>query len=73
MTNIAATNECNFDDLGLREKLLRGIYAYGFERPLSSQALILEMAMLGRHVCVQAHSGIFNCKFAHSSSSPSMR
>lgn len=23
----------NFDDMNLKEKLLRGVYAYGFEKP----------------------------------------
>ena len=29
----------NFEALGLREDLLRGIYAYGFERPSAIQLL----------------------------------
>lgn len=27
----------SFDDLGLREELLRGIYAYGFNKPSAVQ------------------------------------
>mmetsp|Transcript_67479 Transcript_67479/g.180293 ORF Transcript_67479/g.180293 Transcript_67479/m.180293 type:complete len:88 (-) Transcript_67479:77-340(-) len=27
----------NFDDMGLREELLRGIFAYGFEKPSAIQ------------------------------------
>ncbi len=27
----------NFDDMGLREDLLRGIFAYGFEKPSAIQ------------------------------------
>lgn len=27
----------NFDDMNLREELLRGIYAYGFEKPSAIQ------------------------------------
>jgi translation initiation factor 4A len=28
---------CNFDEMKLREELLRGIYAYGFENPTAIQ------------------------------------
>lgn len=35
-TNCATVVE-NFDDMNLKENLLRGIYAYGFEKPSAIQ------------------------------------
>lgn len=35
-----------FDALGLREELLRGIYAYGFERPSAIQQVQLFSVLL---------------------------
>jgi translation initiation factor 4A len=35
-TNILTKTE-SFDDMNLNEKLLRGIYAYGFEKPSAIQ------------------------------------
>ena len=33
----------NFDDMNLREELLRGIYAYGFEKPSAIQQRAIGM------------------------------
>ena len=46
-----------FDELGLREDLLRGIYAYGFERPSAIQQRAIKPIVKGRDVIAQAQSG----------------
>eukprot|EP01147_Barroeca_monosierra_P001461 gene1461-4620_t len=46
-----------FDALGLREDLLRGIYAYGFERPSAIQQRAIRPIVKGRDVIAQAQSG----------------
>merc|ERR1712084_206019 len=46
-----------FDDMELREDLLRGIYAYGFEKPSAIQQKAVKPMMLGRDVIAQAQSG----------------
>jgi ATP-dependent RNA helicase len=43
--------------MGLREELLRGIYAYGFERPSAIQQRALKTIVQGRDVIAQAQSG----------------
>ncbi|CAL1281027.1 unnamed protein product [Larinioides sclopetarius] len=49
----------NFDDMNLREELLRGIYAYGFEKPsaIQQRAIIPCIKALGLDVIAQAQSG----------------
>jgi len=47
----------SFDDLGLREELLRGIYAYGFNKPSAVQQRAILPIMKGRDVIVQSQSG----------------
>lgn len=47
----------NFDDMKLKEKLLRGIYGYGFERPSAIQKRAIMPCILGRDVIAQAQSG----------------
>ncbi|WAR28730.1 IF4A2-like protein [Mya arenaria] len=47
----------NFDDMSLREELLRGIYAYGFEKPSAIQARAILPCIKGRDVIAQAQSG----------------
>lgn len=42
-----------FDALGLREDLLRGIYAYGFERPSAIQQRAIRPIVKGRDVIAQ--------------------
>merc|ERR1711990_356636 len=47
----------NFDDMGLREDLLRGIYAYGFEKPSAIQQRAIIPILRGHDVIAQAQSG----------------
>jgi len=47
----------NFDNMGLLEDLLRGIYAYGFERPSAIQQRAILPLCKGRDVIAQAQSG----------------
>jgi len=46
-----------FDELGLREDLLRGIYAYGFEKPSAVQQRAIQPIIAGRDVIAQSQSG----------------
>lgn len=47
----------NFDDMGLKEELLRGIYAYGFEKPSAIQQRAIMPCIKGHDVTAQAQSG----------------
>ena len=47
----------NFDEMGLREDLLRGIYAYGFEKPSAIQQRAIVPCIKGYDVIAQAQSG----------------
>lgn len=47
----------NFDSMNLKEDLLRGIYAYGFENPSAIQARAIVPIMRERDVIAQAQSG----------------
>ena len=55
-TNWAEVTD-NFDDMKLREDLLRGIYAYGFEKPSAIQQRAIVPCITGRDVIAQAQSG----------------
>jgi len=46
-----------FDDIGLREDLLRGIYAFGFEKPSAVQQRAIVPIIGGRDVIAQSQSG----------------
>jgi len=46
-----------FDDMELRTELLRGIYAYGFEKPSAIQQKAVKPMLLGRDLIAQAQSG----------------
>jgi|EP01096_Ripella_sp_DP13-Kostka_P009319 translation initiation factor 4A len=46
-----------FDDMGLSENLLRGIYAYGFEKPSAIQARAILPMTKGTDLIAQAQSG----------------
>lgn len=46
-----------FDSMGIREDLLRGIYAYGFEKPSAIQQRAIKQIIKGRDVIAQAQSG----------------
>ncbi|KAH6572511.1 hypothetical protein BASA62_003338 [Batrachochytrium salamandrivorans] len=47
----------SFDQMGLKEDLLRGIYAYNFEKPSAIQQRAIAPIMRGRDVIAQAQSG----------------
>lgn len=47
----------NFDNMDLKEELLRGIYGYGFERPSAIQQRAIMPCIRGRDVIAQAQSG----------------
>ncbi|KAI6010284.1 P-loop containing nucleoside triphosphate hydrolase protein [Pisolithus marmoratus] len=47
----------NFDNMGLKPELLRGIYAYGFERPSAIQQRAIVPMIKGHDVIAQARSG----------------
>ncbi|XP_019865085.1 eukaryotic initiation factor 4A-I [Aethina tumida] len=47
----------NFDDMSLKEELLRGIYAYGFEKPSAIQQRAIIPCIKGHDVIAQAQSG----------------
>lgn len=46
-----------FDDMNLKEALLRGIYAYGYERPSAIQKRAILPCIKERDVIAQAQSG----------------
>jgi translation initiation factor 4A len=46
-----------FDSMELNADLLRGIYAYGFERPSAIQQRAIKPILLGKDVIAQAQSG----------------
>lgn len=52
-------DECTatFDAMDLDENLLRGIYAYGFEKPSAIQQRAIKPVLLGKDVIAQAQSG----------------
>jgi superfamily II DNA/RNA helicase len=43
--------------MNLKEELLRGIYAYGFEKPSAIQMRAIKPITLGKDTIAQAHSG----------------
>lgn len=47
----------SFDNMKLREDLVRGIYAYGFEKPTAIQQRAIKPICKGRDVIAQAQSG----------------
>merc|ERR1712142_669997 len=47
----------NFDDMNLKESLLRGIFAYGFEKPSAIQQRAIMPAVKGYDLIAQAQSG----------------
>ncbi|GEM09679.1 ATP-dependent RNA helicase, EIF4A3 [Rhodotorula toruloides] len=56
-TSESVTVAPTFDALGLKEDLLRGIYAYGFEKPSAIQQRAIAPVIKGRDVIAQAQSG----------------
>jgi len=47
----------SFDEMNLNEQLLRGIYAYGFEKPSAIQSRAIMPIIAGNDVIAQAQSG----------------
>jgi translation initiation factor 4A len=47
----------NWDDLDLNPNLLRGIYAYGFEKPSPIQSKAIKPILDGHDLIAQAQSG----------------
>lgn len=47
----------NFDEMNLKESLLRGIYKYGFEKPSDIQKQGIVLVTSGKDVVIQAKSG----------------
>jgi translation initiation factor 4A len=47
----------NFDEMGLPDNLLRGIYSYGFERPSAIQQKAIKPIVDGKDILAQAQSG----------------
>jgi superfamily II DNA/RNA helicase len=47
-----------WDDLEISSELLRGIYAYGFEKPSEIQRKSIAPILAGRDVIAQAQSGM---------------
>ena len=56
-TNWEAAAVHSFDDMPLKEDLLRGIYAYGFERPSALQQRGILPITSGRDTILEAQSG----------------
>jgi len=46
-----------FDDMGLKEDVLRGVYSYGFERPSTIQQHAIVQVSQGHDLIAQAQSG----------------
>ena len=47
----------SFDEMGLDDKLIRGIYSYGFEKPSKIQARAIVPMMTRRDILAQSQSG----------------
>lgn len=47
----------SFDEMGIKDDLLRGIYQYGFEKPSAIQQRAVLPIISGRDVIAQAQSG----------------
>ena len=47
----------NFDGLTINENILRGVYAYGFEKPSAIQSQAIPVIIEGKDVIAQAQSG----------------
>lgn len=47
----------SFDEMGIKDELLRGIYNYGYEKPSAIQQRAVVPIITGRDVIAQAQSG----------------
>ena len=61
MNNMDPTEEVdiydNFEDMGLKDDILRGVYSYGFEKPSEIQKRGIVHMIKGRDIIAQAQSG----------------
>ena len=51
------SEKIKFDDMGLKENVLRGIYSYGFEHPSLIQSKAIPLIMEGGDIIAQSQSG----------------
>lgn len=56
-TNVQLSYYDSFEDLNLREDVLRGIFSFGFERPSPIQRIAIKPIMDGHDCVIQSHSG----------------
>lgn len=56
-TNVQVEAFASFDDMSLRQELLRGIYSYGYEKPSAIQQRAIVPFAAGKDVVAQAQSG----------------
>lgn len=56
---ISNSDECvlTFDEMNLKEDLLRGVFSYGFEKPSPIQQRAIRPIISGRDLIAQAQSG----------------
>jgi len=47
----------SFDELNINEKILRGVYGHGFEKPSSIQSKSIPIILSGKDIIAQAQSG----------------
>jgi len=55
--SVLELSDLSFDQLEIKENLLRGVYAYGFEKPSVIQHKSIPVLMSGKDVIAQAQSG----------------
>src|SRR5437868_9188672 len=55
VTNAARID--NFENMNLKENLLRGIYSYGFEKPSKIQQCTIPVITQGKDIVAQSQSG----------------
>ncbi len=60
----------NFDNMSLKEELLRGLYAYGFEKPSAIQQRAVIPIIQGRDVIAQASWDDLACSWHCSPPAP---
>ena len=51
------SEEFNFDELQIKDNILRGVYAYGFEKPSMIQGKSIPKIISGKDIIAQAQSG----------------
>lgn len=57
MSHSSDLDSLSFDRLNLKEKLLRGVYSYGFEKPSVIQDKAIPVLTSGKDIVAQAQSG----------------